>query len=180
MNFKKKLLITLAVVVAVTFISGVSILAASTFGTTNDPLVTLSYLTQKLKPQIMTEVSADISAAQASLAPALEAELNSFKADIDSKSSGSSAASSVFTLVTLSKGQTVSCSVGTELLLRLGTATAVGSTPALVDSTSGSTLASGTALTANHMYMVSIQGNGFKATASTVKLLIRGTYTISS
>jgi hypothetical protein len=178
MKLKKKLLITLGVIVAVAFVSGVSILAATTFGTTNDPLVTLSYLNQKLKPQIMAEVSADVSAAQASLQPSLDAEVDSFTKDIDAKlgSAGSEAAG--FTLVTLSKNQTVSCAVGTELLLRVGTATATGSAPALVDSTTGATLSSGGALAANHMYMVTIQGNGFKATASTVKVLIRGTYTI--
>ncbi len=179
MNLKKKLLITVGVVIAVAFISGVSILAASTFGTTNDPLVTLSYLTVKLKPQIMGEVNNDIIAAQTSLQPSLDAAVNTFKADIDSKLTGTSAESASFTLVTLSKGQTVSCNVGTELLLRIGTATAAGSTPALVDSTSGETLSAGGTVAANHMYMVSIQGNGIKATAASVKVLIRGTYTIT-
>ena len=178
MKLKNKLLITLAVVVAVAFISGISILAATTFGTTNDPLVTLSYLTQKLKPQIMAEVSAEISAAQATQQPALDAKVNEFKATIDAKLGGTTAESAGFTLVTLSKNQTVSCAVGTELLLRIGTATATGSAPALVDSTTGSSLSSGSALTANHMYMATIQGNGFKATANTVKVLIRGTYTV--
>lgn len=179
MKFKKKLLITLGVIVAVAFISGASILAATTFGTTNDPLVTLSYLTAKLKPQIMTDINASISAAQASLQPSLDAQINNFKADIDGKLNGAGIEQAGFTLVTLSKNQTVTCSVGTELLLRVGTATATGSAPALVDSTSGGTLNSGGSLAANHMYMVTIQGNGFKATAATVKVLIRGTYTVS-
>jgi hypothetical protein len=178
MKLKKKLLITLGVVIAVAFISGVSILAATTFGTTNDPLVTLSYLNQKLKPQIMAEVSAEISAAQASQQPALDAKVNEFKTNIDAKLGGGTAASAGFTLVTLSKNQILTCSVGTELLLRVGTATATGSAPALVDSTTGATLSSGGALAANHMYMATIQGNGFKATAGTVKVLVRGTYTI--
>ncbi len=178
MTRKKKLLITLGVIVAVAFISGVSILAATSFGTTSDPLVTLSYLNQRLKPQIMAEVSAEISAAQASQQPALEARVNEFKASVDAKLGGSTAESAGFTLVTLSKNQTVTCSVGTELLLRIGTATATGSAPALVDSTTGGTLSSGGALSTNHMYMVTIQGNGFKATANTVKILIRGTYTV--
>jgi hypothetical protein len=181
MSRKKKLLITLGVIVAVAFISGVSILGATTFGTTNDPLVTLSYLTQKLKPQIMAEVSAEISAAQASLQPSLDAKVNEFKANIDAKlgaSPGTTTESDTFTLVTLSKNQTLSCAVGTELLLRIGTATATGSAPALVDSTTGSTLSSGGALAANHMYMVTIQDNGIKATTNTVKVLVRGTYTV--
>lgn len=180
MKLKKKLLITLTVVVAVVFISGVSILAATTFGSKTDPLITLSYLTQKLKPQIMDEVNADISAAEASMSAELDAEVSSFKASIDAQPTGSSNESTVFTLVTLSKGQTVTCAVGTQFLLRIGSASAFGSnSPAMIDSTTGLTLSSGNALATNHMYMVTIQGNGFKADSSTVKILVRGVYTIS-
>ncbi|SHH85864.1 hypothetical protein SAMN02745823_01226 [Sporobacter termitidis DSM 10068] len=177
MKLKKKLLIVLGAVVAAAFISGASILAATTLGTQSDPLVTLSYLTSKLKPQIISDVNASISAAEASLSPSLDAKINSFKSDIDGKLSGSTAQASAFTLVTLDKNQTLTCGVGTELLLRIGTATATGSAPALVDSTSGSTLSAGGALEANHMYMVSIQGNGLKATAA-VKVLVRGSYVV--
>lgn len=178
MSKKKKLLIALGVIIAVIFISGVSILAATTLGTSSDPLVTLSYLTSKLKPQIMNDVNSSVSAAEASLSAQLDAQVNDFKTDIDAKLSGSASQAVGFTLITLAKDQTVSCSVGTEILLRTGTAAASGSGAALVDSTNGVTLASGGALTANHMYMVTIQGNGLKATASSVKLLIRGTYLI--
>lgn len=180
MTLKKKLLISLGVLIAVVFISGASILAATTLGTSSDPLVTLSYLTGKLKPQLMSDVSASISAAQASLQPSLDAKISGFKQDIDAKlagSSGTTAPTATFSVVTLTAGQTVSCTIGTEILLRIGTAAAVGETPALVDSTSASTLSSGEALTTNHMYLVTIQGNGFKAT-STVKVLLRGTYTV--
>jgi hypothetical protein len=179
MKLKKKILISLGVVVAVAFISAASILAASTFGTASDPLVTLSYLTSQLKPQIVSQVHTDISAAEASLQPTLDASVSKFKTDIDAKLAGAPAEAAGFTLVTLSKGQTVMCGVGTEILLRLGTASGTGSAPALVDSTSGGTLSSGSALTVNHMYMVTIQGNGFKTTAATVKVLIRGSYTVS-
>ena len=179
MKLKKKLLISLLVVVAVAVISGVSILAASTFGTSSDPLVTLSYLTGKLKPEIMAEVSADISEASSSLTSDLDTKIDGFKADIESQSGAASGnESSSFTLVTLSQNQTVQCSVGTELLLRVGTASAAGSSPAMVDSTTGTTLNAGDAVETNHMYMVTIQGNGFKATSGTVKVLIRGGYTI--
>ncbi len=178
MKTKKKIMLALGVLVAVAFISGASILAATTLGTSTDPLVTLSYLTGKLKPQIMSDVNAGISAAEASLAPSLDAKISGFKADIDSKSSSSSSQTAGFAVVSLNQNQTLVCGIGTEILLRLGTASAVGSAPALVDSTSGSTLSAGGALTANHMYLVSIQGNGLKATSS-VKLMIRGPYTVT-
>lgn len=180
MNFKRKLLIGLCVLAAVAFVSGATILAATTLGTQSDPLVTLSYLTGKFKQEIMNDVQNSINAAQASLQPTLEAQINSFRSDIDARLSGASAQqSAVFTLVTLNKNQKLTCGVGTEVLLRLGTALADGSPPALVDSTTGSTLNSGGTLSANHMYLVSIQGNGLKATSQTVKVLVRGSYVVS-
>ncbi len=180
MKLKKKLLITLGVIVAAAFVSGVSILAATSLGTQQDPLVTLSYLTNQFKPQIMTDVNASISQAEASLSPALDAKISSFKAEIDAKLSTSTRTeSATFTLITLKKNQTLSCSVGTELLLRIGSATAVGSSPAMVDTTTAGSLTSGAAVAANHLYMVTIEGNGLKAGSDTVKLLIRGAYTIS-
>ena len=179
MKLKKKLLIAVLVVAGIAFVSGASILAASTFGTSSDPLVTLSYLTNKLKPEIMSAVSADIEEAKDSFTSELDDTVSGFQADIDAQSGGTSGGETdTFTLVTLSKGQSVLCSVGTELLLRIGTATAVGSSPAMVDFTTGTTLSSGGSVETNHMYMVTIQGNGFTATSATVKILIRGTYTI--
>jgi hypothetical protein len=180
MKLKKKLLITLGIFVAVAFVSGASILAVTSLGTQQDPLVTLSYLTGQFKPQLLSDVNAGISAAEASMKPALDAKINSFEADIDAKLSGASGDDSAgFTLVTLKKNQTVTCGVGTELLLRVGTATASGANPALVDTTTAANLSAGGALTANHMYMVTIDGNGLKATAATVKVLIRGDYTVT-
>jgi formylmethanofuran:tetrahydromethanopterin formyltransferase len=85
----------------------------------------------------------------------------------------------VFAVVTLSRNQTVKCSIGAELLLRIGTAAVVGETPGLVDSTDGATLPGGGDMLVNHLYMVTIEGNGLKATSDTVKVMIRGTYTVS-
>ncbi|UOO37386.1 hypothetical protein IZU99_09010 [Oscillospiraceae bacterium CM] len=177
MNRKKKILIALGVIVAVVLISGVSILAATNLGTSSDPLVTLSYLTNKLRPQIMSDVSANISAAEVSMSSSLDTKLDAFEADINARVSGSGQTG--FTVVTLSKDQTVTCAAGAEVMLRVGTASAAGGSPALVDTTAGSTLVAGDALTANHLYMVTIQSSGLKATGASVKILIRGTYTVS-
>ena len=49
--------------------------------------------------------------------------------------------------------------------------------PGLVDMTAGTTLAGGGALTANHLYLATIEGRGVKASTA-VTLLVRGTYSI--
>ena len=62
------------------------------------------------------------------------------------------------------------------LALREGLSMA--NTPGLVDSTDGSTLASGGALQPNHLYLITADGRGLKATADAT-VMVRGSYTIS-
>lgn len=85
-----------------------------------------------------------------------------------------------FVLVTMSSGQTLKGEVGTEVMLRVGTAVCTASsTPGLIDATSAGTLNNGAALEKNHLYMMTIEDRGVKATASTVKVLVRGSYTVA-
>ena len=41
------------------------------------------------------------------------------------------------------------------------------------------TLNNGSALVQNHLYMMTIEGRGVRATAATTKLLVRGSYTVA-
>ena len=51
-------------------------------------------------------------------------------------------------------------------------------TPGLVDTSSTENLNNGEALVKNHLYMVTINGHGIRA-SGTVKIVVRGEYTIS-
>lgn len=83
-------------------------------------------------------------------------------------------------MVTLTSGQTLAMGVGCEVMLRVGTATLAANTdPGLIDVSTGGTLNNGGALTANHLYMATIADRTVQATAATVKLLVRGEYTVS-
>jgi len=85
----------------------------------------------------------------------------------------------LFTVVKVASGKTVIGKIGTEILWRIGTASCVASgTPGLIDVTAGSDLSSGGALQANHLYIVTVEGRGFKATSDCV-ILIKGSYTMS-
>lgn len=128
-------------------------------GSATDPLITLSYLNETFMGQIMDRVDQKIAQRNSGL--------------------GQSGAGMEFSVVTLSKGQVLTGDIGCEVMLRVGSATCVAaSTPGLVDETSGSTLSGGGALAANHLYMMTVENRGVKAGADTVKLLVRGTYTI--
>ena len=85
-----------------------------------------------------------------------------------------------FVLVTMKKGETLKGAVGTEVMLRVGTATCTASSaPGLIDTTSAGSIDNGAALSKNHLYMMTIEERGVKATAATVKVLVRGTYTVA-
>ncbi|MCL1828209.1 MAG: hypothetical protein FWG32_01805 [Oscillospiraceae bacterium] len=148
----------LSVFLAVAVTAGISAYAASNYGTSSDPLITLSYLDEVLTPKLM----------------------NDFKTELDKTKEDLGGSGESFKVITLSNGQTLKASVGCEMLLRVGTAkVAASDSPGLVDVTDGGTINNGSALTANHLYMVSIEGNGVTATAATVRLMVRGSYTIS-
>lgn len=165
MSKKKKLLISLSIIIAVAFVAGVTAVATSTYGSQSDPLVALSYLDDTVTPSIMSR---------------LETMINEKISGISVGGTTTVTNGQEFSVVSLTNGQTLTCSVGTEIMLRIGSAVSAGSSsPRLVDETTGSSVtSSGTALTQNHMYMVTIKGNGIKATSS-VKVLVRGDYTIS-
>ena len=177
-DMKNKIITGIVALAIFALISGASILALASPGTQDDPYITLSYLSGIFKPQVM----ADVSRIEQELTAKFNEQINALEAKIQTGQSGSQAApgpADTFAVVTLSNGQTLICSAGAELMLRVGAANGVGSAPALVDSTGGETLASGSALTANHMYLITIEGNGVIAASDTVRLLVRGNYKIT-
>lgn len=155
----KKLVTVLSIVLALVLIAGVSAYAAGNgFGTSSDPLVTLSYIEKNLTPSIMEKFNQELDNAIKNLGG----------------NSGSSASDS-FVAVNLINGQKLTGGTGCEIIPRSGTVTALGR---LVDSTSGSTAESGATLSANHLYLGTAQSCGVMA-GSSVLLLVRGSYTIS-
>lgn len=151
--------------------------AAAEAGSAGDPLVTLSYLNETYLPNLLTRVDEKLTARNKELNAQIDRKIADAVGSVSSESGGTAA---TFTVVTLSNGQTLTGEIGCEVLLRVGTATCVAaSSPGLVDETAGGTLAGGKALTTNHLYMMTIENRGVKATAATVKLMVRGTYTIA-
>ena len=135
---------------------------AAEAGSRDDPLVTLSYLNVTSLGEILAQVDQKIARRNQQLGAV----------------SGGTA--DTFTVVTLSSGQVLTGDIGCEVMLRVGSASCVASSaPGLIDETSAATLNSGGVLTQNHLYMMTIEDRGVKATAATTKLLVRGSYTVS-
>lgn len=139
---------------------------AANAGSSNDPLVTKSYLDGPFLDQVQTLVGEAVDERKTELEKAA------------GQNSGT-AVGNVFTVVTLSQGQALVGDVGCEVMLRIGSATCGSSdSVGLIDTTAGTTLGNGGALVTNHLYMVTISTRSVTATSGTVKVLARGPYTI--
>ena len=175
----KKLLLTLGIILLVSLTAGLTALATSNYGSSNDPLVALSYLDKTVTPNIMDKLDEMLKTKAQELTKTFNDKVNAASGS-SGGTSGGAVDLQTFSVVSLTNGQTLKCNVGTEIMLRIGTAVTAGAdSPRLIDETTGADVtAAGTGLTKNHMYMVSINGNGITAT-SNVKVLVRGEYSIS-
>ena len=152
--------------------------ALASGGDQTDPLVTLSYLNQTAIPQIVSQVEEKAAARQKELERSFAGQIEAYKQG--GGSGGPVGGSASYTLVTMSRGQILRPEVGCELLLRVGTASVqAGGSPALIDLSDAGTINSGASLTKNHLYMSTIEGRAVTATADTVKILVRGGYSVT-
>ena len=150
--------------------------AALAAGDQEDPLVTLSYLNQTAIPQIVEQVEERTAQRQEELEESFRTQLNQYQQG----NQGGETASAGYTLVTLAQGQVMQMEVGCEVLLRVGSASVqADSSPALIDLSAGGTADGGAALEKNHLYMSTIEGRTLTADAATVKVLVRGGYTVA-
>ena len=170
-----------AAAVCVVFL--VTVAYAATAGSRNDPLVTLGYLENIFSRQVESAVDEAVRGQEEQLRQDLDQAIEDWDEQVQNAigeggSGGSSNA--VFQVVTLSRGQTLVGDVGCEVMLRIGSAACVSSgSPGLIDISAGSTLNNGQALETNHLYLVTISTRSVQATSDTVRVLVRGPYTIS-
>lgn len=165
------------VLAAVCVVGGIS--AAATGGDQEDPLVTLSYLTQVFTSEIMDEVDKQVAASEKDLTDRLDQAIEEYSAQMEQALGESGGESASFAVVTVPAGRAVTPAAGGEVLLRSGSASAVsGTDPILIDSTAGSIVSVNGALAANHLYVCPLEGAWIYCT-SECTFLIRGSYTLA-
>lgn len=154
----KKSLRTALAVLLVILAAGITAYAAVNYGTESDPLITKSYLDGVLRPELEERMRNQVADAVASV----------------------EAARGDFMPLTLRAGQRVAGAVGTELLLRAGSATAYAQDggSALIDTTDAADVAHDAVLAPNHLYMVAALNNGFVAAEDDTMVLIAGDFTL--
>ena len=145
-------------------------------GGQGDPLVTLSYLDNIYTSYISDLLRKDVEAQ----AQAIEASLEQRIAALEEASREARAVSaSTYQLVTLEEGQILSGDRGIELILRVGEVSVTAqNSPGLVDTTTSGSLEDGQSLEKNHLYMITIPGNGIRAEGHAL-LIVRGAYEIN-
>lgn len=129
-------------------------------GTNDDPLVSLSYITDTLVPELHSYVDSKISA-------------------IGNQPQGGTASQPGFSVVDVKQGQTVKGGNGCEMILRMGSATVNASqSGGLSDVTAGFDLPQGYAMPSNHLLVVPINdGRGVTMTTDG-KIMIKGAYSV--
>jgi len=202
---KKWLAAVTGVVLTLCVFVGVLAIAAE-YGGQDDPLVSLSYINSVFAPELQKQIDGSINGKINSFLKQTEDKLSAYSNEVDKtvaefvsentsfvaqpdaldsiatavagRVQGQSGATASFVLVKLTEGQTLICSIGTEVLLRLGSASCVSTgTPGLIDTTDAKNLANGLALSKNHLYLCTVEGRGVYA-ASNATVLVRGKYSI--
>ena len=164
MKLKKKLKTVLIVTAICALIS--TVMAYASPGDSNDPLVTLSYITDVLMPDIDSRIEQKVSGAVNS---------SSTPPSASTQTSGDS-----FTLVNVKANYKLIGGEGTEFVLRSGKGIIVATNQGgVADLTAGIDLSNGTPIPVNH-HLLSPRNDsrGMKFTSDAI-VLVKGAYSVS-
>lgn len=151
--------IILAGALTVGALGAVAALAAQ--GDKDDPLVTLSYLTQVVDPKLDQAVDTAVEKNAQELKRQLELAITSYENRVDEKLSAAGTAS--FAAKSLAQGDKLTLPAGREILVVEGSLTAVGT---LTDTTAGAVVRSGESLASGHLYVTAEDDSGVQAAAA--------------
>lgn len=193
---KRKFMVSALGALCVLAVGGVfTALAAGGYGSQDDPLVTLSYITDVAVPEANARIDSVFSQKETAIKSDIQSKMDSVRSRLESQISqlqnvsqdvinqvvelvkdqiGSSSGSSTWKMITLQNGQQIKAGVGTQLLLRRGTASCYSG---MINLSSGEILTHGQSVLQNNMYLIGTDGCGFIASGECT-VLVDGTYTI--
>ncbi len=120
-----------------------------------------------------------MTANEQELTDKLDADIDDYVKQMEQALEQGTGTSASYVPVSLAAGQTLQLAAGSEVLLRSGEVkVASGTSPVLLDATTGSSLEVGGSPTVNHLYVAPLDGVQLSA-ASAAVLLVRGTYTVA-
>lgn len=176
------------------------------YGDSSDPLISKSYIDSILTPEVEAKIDAAIADNKELIEKYMSEQLSSHKAVIDRKiaeieSGNISLSQSVidsiaeqvvedikkegiavgtsWQVVSIPAGSALVGQVGTEIVLRIGSASVYSTgNVGIVNLSSGAMLDPGKSLAANNLYLVSIAERGVKAGSGGATVLVSGSYVI--
>lgn len=190
MNQPKKIR-TIIAAASVALALGVTVLAAS-YDSSEDPLISLSYLTNIFKPEIEQKYEEKIEKLEARLSelentisdPVIDTYPEEDEPVIDTtteNSNGAPAASSTYEVVELTYGDSLYAVTACDIMLRSGKAACIApdASQGIADYTDGYEVYNDQAIVKNHMLLIPRgDGRGIKALSESVFVMVRGDYTI--
>lgn len=158
--------------------AGGAIASAAAYDSSVDPIVTLSYLSNQFKNEILAEVDKRIEAITGSLEAYRIDRENNPQPSVTEPETVPSAA---FEVVELGYGDILYASSACEIMLRAGTMVCLApdESQGLADITGGYEIYNGDYLTKNHMCLIPrADGRGVIAQSESVFIMVRGEYYI--
>lgn len=138
-------------------------------GDNNDPLVTLSYITKTLMPQIEDTIDEKISDALKDFSPSSS----------NNNSSDTHKTDNTYQIITAKAGQMLIGDEGTEMILRSGDATIVsGAQGGVSDLTAGLDLTQGAYVPKNHLLLSPRKDTRGMNFVTDAVVIVRGSYSL--
>lgn len=173
MNFSKnkgKIIIVFSLILC---LSGAVLSIAAEPGSNDDPLISLSYFENKIT-KLKEEITESLSK---NLNEKFDKSEEEFKNSLEEIKKNGISTPTTFEVVNVKENETLICDAGTEIIVRSGKFTALGSVGGgLSDVTSGKDLATDEVITNNHLLIVPrTDGRGIKASMAGA-VMIKGNY----
>ena len=170
----------LKIISASVLVSALVITVAAVYDSSEDPLVSLSYLKDVFKKELLAEVDEKI---ENSVKKDTDTENNpfEFEENEDNATKESSSESFTYEVIELKNGDSLYAISACDIMLRAGQASCIApdANQGIADYTSGEEIYNAQSLTKNHMCLIPRgDGRGVKAQSESVFIMIRGGYTI--
>ena len=173
---KKKNIVVGAVLASL--VAGLALTAAAAYDSSSDPLISLSYLRDVFKVELMNEVDEKL----AGYTPSSGNSTETTPAETEPEApSNNTSASQTYEVIELTNGEALYAVNACEIILRSGSAvcTAPDAKQGIADMTDASEIYNGYSLTKNHLCLIPRgDGRGVVATSDSVYIMVRGDYTI--
>lgn len=174
---KKNKIIIIAVILAIVTALGITVAAA--YDSSEDPLVSLSYLLDVFEPELFDKFETRFDELEGFLTDTIEDRLANVGATDGNGGSGDSS-SALFEVIELTTGDQLYAVSACEIMLRAGEASCIAPDPSqgIADYT-GLEIYDGQPLVLNHMCIIPRgDGRGIIAESESVFIMVRGDYTI--